>query len=436
MCITPIQIPNRNLVPRKPYTRNWLRVGSPMSLKDCTSQYVNVPCGHCPECIQKKQNDFVQRCEMESLDTYQYMVTLTYDNKHLPKLVSSLGEVFYYADYHHIQSTIKRVRKYFERPFRFVATSERGGNRHRPHWHLILFVPKLPEDTKFTGKCLESTLFDLFKKHWSKNVGSNRKPEYEPFFQYVRYYDRHGKLRTNYDLHLIEPRLKINGEIDTMQDVSFYVSKYLCKYNDNKLRIKVKYNYTPTEAHYIMEIIKCRRITSVSFGSRDFSGHIASPDKRLFPQEAINSYVRDCIERSKSQLLEMPSFWYDNGKNYPLSSYLRKKFLNMQDALFWYFNKDTTDIDTIVYLTEKKVNKLKFNKKYQKQLDIYKNLRKFGPLDEKYKDESPKYIKSFGLHITQKFHIKNRIYGKKQNDSELPYLHDEPSSYVLGCLFK
>ncbi len=435
MCITPIQIPNRNLVPRKPYTRNWLRVGSPMSLKDCTSQYINVPCGHCPECIQKKQNDFVQRCQMESMDTYQYMVTLTYDNKHLPKLVSSLGEVFYYADYKHIQSTIKRVRKYFCRPLRFVATSERGGKRHRPHWHLIVFVPKLPEDSPLTGKVLESELFDLFKSHWSKNIGTNRKPIYEPFFQYVRYYSR-GRIHTNYDLHLIESRLKADGKMDTMQDVSFYVSKYLCKYNDNKLRIKVKNNYTPIEAEYIMNTIKCRRITSVSFGSRDFSGHIASPDNRMFPQEAINSYVRDCIERSKQQKLEFPTFFYLEGQNYPLSGYLSKKFLNMQDALWWYFNRDTTDIDTVIYSTEKRIDHRKVQNKYKKFDDISKNLRKFGAVDENYIDNTDGYIKSFGLHITQKFHIKNRIYGKKQNDSEMLYLHDEPSSFVLGRLFE
>lgn len=435
MCITPIQIPNRNLVPRKPYTRNWLRVGSPMSLKDCTSQYINVPCGHCPECIQKKQNDFVQRCQMESLDTYQYMVTLTYDNKHLPKLVTSLGEVFYYADYHHIQSTIKRVRKYFSRPFRFVATSERGSKRHRPHWHLILFVPKLPEDSIFTGKVLESELFDLFKLHWSKNIGTNRKPIYEPFFQYVRYFKR-GRVHTNYDLHLIEPRLQANGKLDTMQDVSFYVSKYLCKYNDNKLRIKVKNNYTPDEAHYIIETIKCRRITSVSFGSRDFSGHIASPDKRLFPQEAINSYVRGCIERSKEQKLEFPTFFYLEGQNYPLSGYLSKKFLTMQDALWWYFNSDSTDIDTVIYSTEKRIDHRKVQNKYKKFEDIRNNLLKFCAVDENYVDNTDGYTKSFGLHITQKFHIKNRIYGKKQNDSEMHYLHDEPCNYVLGRLFE
>ena len=108
----------------------------------------------------------------------------------------------------------------------------------------------------------------------------------------------------------------------------------------------------------------------------------------------------------------------------------------MQDALFWYFNKDTNDIDTIVYLTEKRVNHERNNKKIKKQLDIYKTLRKFGALDENYVDNTEGYTKSFGLHITQKFHIKNRIYGKKQNDSEMPYLHDEPCSYVLGHLFE
>ena len=108
----------------------------------------------------------------------------------------------------------------------------------------------------------------------------------------------------------------------------------------------------------------------------------------------------------------------------------------MQDALFWYFNSDSMDIDTVIYSTEKRINHNHVKNKYKKFDDIQNNLRKFGAVDENYVDNTDGYTKSFGLHITQKFHIKNRIYGNKQNDSEMPYLRDEPCNYMLGRLFE
>ena len=67
-------------------------------------------------------------------------------------------------------------------------------------------------------------------------------------------------------------------------------------------------------------------------------------------------------------------------------------------------------------------------------VDIYPARVKYRGFSEKTNTEG--YKKSFGLHITKKFHIKNRIYGKKQNDSEMPYLRDESFRYVLGRLFE
>lgn len=73
---------------------------------------------------------------------------------------------------------------------------------------------------------------------------------------------------------------------------------------------------------------------------------------------------------------------------------------------------------------------------FKKFEDISKNLRRFGAIDENYVDNTEGYTKSFGLHITTNFHIKHKNYGKKQNDSEIPYLHDDPASFVLGRLFE
>lgn len=54
--------------------------------KDADSAFIYVPCGRCPECLAAKQNSLVQRVQCESRYNHLFFCTLTYDNKHLPKL--------------------------------------------------------------------------------------------------------------------------------------------------------------------------------------------------------------------------------------------------------------------------------------------------------------------------------------------------------------
>lgn len=55
-------------------------------MKDCENAYMNVPCGHCPDCVQSKQAKLVQRIQSEAKYNHLFFCTLTYDNKHLPVL--------------------------------------------------------------------------------------------------------------------------------------------------------------------------------------------------------------------------------------------------------------------------------------------------------------------------------------------------------------
>lgn len=358
MCISPILIPNTNrrnaTIDRSKYRRP-LRAGDPMSLKDCTSQYIPVPCGHCCECVQKKQNDTVQRTVVESLNSYLYFLTLTYDNAHLPTMVSSTGELFSYASVDDIQKCFKRVRKYFHVPFRYYAASERGSKKHRPHWHVLLFVEKKPTDNEYTKYGYEKVLYELFRKFWSINIGTRKNPEYEPLYTYRESYKK-GMRRCTFDLHLVEPRPG-----DEMENVAFYVSKYAVKYNDWKLNIKLKNNYSAREAHRIYNMVKCRSLRSISYGTG-------------FDSSVSNSYVRECIDRSKVDNLDYPMFFYKNGNKYSLSSYLRKKYMTMNDALHWYFNSSESDIDSIVYHDDK-IDINKINNKINHYGEIQKGLR-------------------------------------------------------------
>lgn len=77
MCLNPIKIPNTNFGKG--------HIGT-LFTKDTTHRYMEVPCGHCPDCVAAAQSQIVQRAEVEDRYNHIFFATLTYDNKHLPEL--------------------------------------------------------------------------------------------------------------------------------------------------------------------------------------------------------------------------------------------------------------------------------------------------------------------------------------------------------------
>lgn len=111
-------------------------------MKDCESQYIEVPCGHCPQCIANRQMQFVQRVQMEELANHLFFCSLTYNNDSLPQVCTSTGYTIRYADVTDVQNMFKRLRKRnaFGRPFRYFGVSELGSKRGRPHpfsYHIL-----------------------------------------------------------------------------------------------------------------------------------------------------------------------------------------------------------------------------------------------------------------------------------------------------------
>lgn len=84
MCINPIRIKNVN--------KGLGRIGLNF-MKDCDNEYMNVPCGRCPDCVQAKQAQLVQRIQSEAKYNHLFFCTLTYDNEHLPKLTIEVPRV-------------------------------------------------------------------------------------------------------------------------------------------------------------------------------------------------------------------------------------------------------------------------------------------------------------------------------------------------------
>lgn len=321
MCISPIRI-------RNPNYGNKSKLIS--KLADTSSLFINVPCGHCSECIAVRQMSIIQRVQMEELENHIFFCTLTYNDDAMPVISTSTGYDIRYADISDVQKMIKRLRKSnsFGRKFRYFGVSELGHERGRPHFHLLFFLPKLDSDTFNDCLNLESVLFDAVKFEWRRNLGSTRKPIWQPCFTYVSRI-RNGRVKSTFDLHYVNPRSSDGGSAD----VGFYVTKYMLKPSDraNRLQSALRLNLDPDEYDRIWSIVKCKWFSSLKFGYNDSA--------------LVRDYIRKCVIDSRFYD-DSPKFYNPvDGSSFPLSRYYlnRSDFYSVDDALFFNAKKGIED---------------------------------------------------------------------------------------------
>lgn len=122
--------------------------------------YIWVNCGKCDECIRAKQNEWNLRTYYEVLNTlnnggenaYVYFDTLTYSNENLPRLskLTNVKENYPCFNYKHIRNFYEKLRQHLklnkDSKLKYFVTSEYGDIRHRPHYHIMLFVNDLDID--------------------------------------------------------------------------------------------------------------------------------------------------------------------------------------------------------------------------------------------------------------------------------------------------
>lgn len=319
-CDCPILIPN-------PYYRADLSKGLNF-LHDCSSQYMRVPCGNCPSCVATKQMYLLQRFYMESLDSYVYFSTFTYDDSHLPTLTRN-GYTFRYANFKHFTDMVKRIRKYdlFTRPFSYFAVSELGSLRGRPHFHCLWFVPSYPQDSKMVPYNLEQTLYQTLFNQWKVRVsGSYKYPVYEPLFEFhSKYY--HGKVFSNFDTHFVRPVLGVSNT----DSVAFYVMKYLLKGStkERKLQQALRLNLDYEDYSNVWKTIHSHSQFSKGFGS----GY--NKDDLKKPSPSVLKYIKDCIKRTPNGS-PYPCFFSPlDGSSYPLAPYYQSRsvYYSFADAL-------------------------------------------------------------------------------------------------------
>lgn len=229
MCVSPISIRNRFvntshlrselggtvIVPPNLYSRKF---------------YIEVPCRKCVECRDKYLNSIYQRAYVESLSSYVYFITLTYDNAHIPSITLPSGQVVFYSDYKHIQLLFDRFRKNFDREYRYLCVNEYGDTNNRPHFHILLFVAKHKEDTKVIPFHIERELYSKFFEYFSINVGTRKVPVYERLFTY-RYKYVNGKLYSNFYLTYVDPSVTDSCAVSSEHSTSISKTiRYLISY--------------------------------------------------------------------------------------------------------------------------------------------------------------------------------------------------------------
>lgn len=96
---------------------------------------IPVPCGKCPQCIERRTNQWILRLNEEmKLLNKAYFVTLTYDSEHIP--ITKNG--FMSLEKNDLQKYFKRLRKITSELIKYYAVGEYGSHRQRPHYHIIL----------------------------------------------------------------------------------------------------------------------------------------------------------------------------------------------------------------------------------------------------------------------------------------------------------
>lgn len=375
MCYSPTLIKNPN----------YGKKGGFSFMKDCVSQYIPVPCGHCAECVRLRSTGVLQRVQLEAQFGWPFFCTLTYNDDSMPWHTCSDGVRIRYADVSHVQNMIKRLRAHnaFGRRFRYFGVSELGSQKGRPHFHLIFFVERLPEDNVHTPSTLEPILFESVLHEWRKNVAirytkrgrlvpDNNNPKWIPLCTFIQKFI-FGKLHSTYDLHYIQPS-PLDGSDG---DVSMYVTKYLFKHSDkrNALYSGLKLNLDPDEFHEVWNKVKPRSFSSLNFGFGYYGDLNPRKTKyvdriKMLGDLPSSQYVRESIQRSKVSQDRPKFFDLQTGTPLPLSRYWYRfgNVFTIDDALTFFYESDAR-ADNVFFDERDATSKLLAESKYLRVLD-------------------------------------------------------------------
>lgn len=277
----------------------------------------------------------------------------------LPSYKASDGNVYHYADINDFRLMIKRLRKRGEIPqCKYYVFTEYGSEKHRPHFHFILFISKetvrsicnIPLFVKDYSEAfynyilkLEKDLYWTFRNGWKRRIGGTvRNPVYEPLFEYHERWIR-GKKYANYDFHFVRQL-----EEHTFTDVFMYVSKYCVKFDQwlDKLIGQAYFRYEYDEYKRIRQLMlpKCR--ASLYLGipiliDKALKSCKSSYERFLVKKNALMEFFSETLNSylSTSDIkYRMVTYDPETGVELPLCRYFVKKLLDFKDLLRHHVN--------------------------------------------------------------------------------------------------
>lgn len=118
---------------------------SPITQSDPIEGNKTFACRRCAKCIEARLNDWVVRCVAEMATSGETLpIELTYRNNEDGTLPDS-AKAFRYAD---VRAFMNRLREEYYRTYkargeiRFIVAGERGAEKDRVHWHMVIFSEK------------------------------------------------------------------------------------------------------------------------------------------------------------------------------------------------------------------------------------------------------------------------------------------------------
>lgn len=391
MCLNPIRIANPN---RGMHGKVTLKNGTKLNfdstlsfLRDTTSAFIEIPCGHCPQCIALRQSYKVQRTQCEEFGNDLYFCTLTYSPKMIPTLTTSEGRKLNYPDIRDVQCMMKRLRKdnALGFPFKYVCCSEYGSEKHRPHFHIIFSLPKQAGETLSDKLSRASILHDIVLSYWQRNIATttkyfkktgetkvvpdSRNPVYVPLCNYVC----NAKGR-NFDFHYVDPSSSEGGSAD----VAFYVTKYTCKCDDwyEKLEYALYKSLPYEEFKEIKAKIRPHCMQSHNWGDPD--------------NPAVKEHIRKGIDLGTHTTEYNYSIFINpvTGQTFPLSPYFRRKFETIDDVLTRYYQQDPNKMLT------------NYDNMLEQDHESFEQaMRKYERADRMYERIAGRYLDSSGLDL-------------------------------------
>lgn len=408
MCLNPITIRNPKFRKTSYASEKGALVKLPNHISP-SEEYMKVPCNKCIECRSSKYNAILQRGLVESMTAWSYLITLTFDDEHIPVFTFPDGNKVYYTDYSLVQLLFKRLRDsgiLCGREFRYIACSEFGEKRHRPHVHINLFVAKLDGDTELQGEQIREILYNNIQKMWAVNTGSRGKVEYQKLFTFSRWWNqKEQRYNQNYKVDLVKPsqeafakHLFSYDQALTAPDLSNikstqYVIGYVQKPSEFDLEIEdylQRYKDDKEAYQWLSKLLKSRVVYSKGLGCGFMNGkkyYLPRISVRCSSNVIFYTDLVDNLPKSYEEFTDLYPTLDTELKKFIASQYYRKyrklkwkqclNFMTTEQYMYHciyvkYFKKEFTNVYRSYFKREQKsMSKVSFLYTYAHRNSYY-----------------------------------------------------------------